>query len=440
MNLEDILQRFLDAGMLDVGEDDSKLEQLHAAADDLSTSFTADRRRVIEHTLVALDPDMPPNDPTLAEAESAVKSHWKSFRNRFAGDPRQVLRAVTFEALRIAGEADIDIAAVVWLTGGSYLPFARLGREESICKDLIYRMGEATEDVAEEEWSDNYQYDTPMLPDFKVDASGLKAPAINEKELLKHLAAAAGPSNNQGVEMGAEPNQYWPNQHPTHWAGAFAKRAASGISEVMNDAQVVLFNKVIEALGKSGSGLKDYAAALTDALGEAIESIGRSADAGKRREKLLWWKETLYSHTLRRSYRTLDPVATALVMAYDLHQQVLNHHPQSVEYLLRETMREVIGTPAPLKFLEACERLRSSKEAPDLTQLFERGVVTAASTSARRPLLDYIEEVLNSSSVNAKHMKRLVGLDSSAKIALDELSVWLFRDLQARRLSVQSPS
>lgn len=437
--MEDMLQRFLDAGMLDVGEDDSRLEQLHAAAHDVAASFATDRSRVIAHTLVALDPEVPPDEPMLTEIESAVKKHWKSFRNRFAGDPRQVLRAVELEALRAAGESDADTAAVVWLIGGSYLPYARLDREESICRELLVRMGEIFEEAAEEEWSNDYHYKPPNLPNPKVDVSGFKAPLIDQDELTKHLLAAAGPSNAASTEIGDEANIYSPNSNPAYWSSTFAPRAARGISEVIDQSHVALFKKVSETVGKTNGGLKEYAAALSDAFGESVESVMRSAATNKRREKLLWWKETLYSPALKQSYRSLEGVPAALAMAYDLHTLVPERHPQSVEYLLRETMRQIASTLPSVTLLEACERLRSGEMTRNLTRSSGRESGTSAPVRTnlwRCSLLDYVESILDGGSLNAGDLERRLGIDAEIEVRSEELSVWLFRDFQARRLTV----
>src|SRR5262245_4555751 len=124
-----ILQRFLDQGLLDIGDDDEKLKHLQKASHDLMQRLQRKRFTAISTTLAALDPEIASDDPILVDAESLLKKYWTTVRNRYSGVPRQLLRAILFDALQSAGRADTSVAAMIWLTGSSIAQLINLGGE-----------------------------------------------------------------------------------------------------------------------------------------------------------------------------------------------------------------------------------------------------------------------------------------------------------------------
>ena len=420
-----ILQRFLDVGMLAIGSDDEKFTHLQEAARDISRELAAHRDDVIGHTLVALDPTIPPDEPVLTTTEAAIKEHWRTFRNLFPDPPIELLRAVILEALHLAGTADVTVAATVWLTGGSYLPYARLGREKPICTELLVDLGKATETTADDEWS--YQPARTAITasgdDSRTAGSGPEAIAVDEidnQTLADEWTSAAtkGP--------------YFPTNNPTEWARAFATDAATSLAAALNTAYGPALEQIVGVLQRLD---ERFAAANR----EVADLIGRDSAVGERRVGLLWWKETLYSPTVRRSYRSIEAPAAAPLMAYDLHRQVPAYHPQGVEYLLRETMREA----HPIDRRELSERLTliavltsivSSSEAPEL----RRALGDARHRQGRIPLLDYMRDALGGVSISPDDFAKRVGVPGDATIGLDDVAVWVFRDLQAHRLAAAS--
>ena len=115
-----ILQDFLVCGLVEIGEEDKRLEWLEAAATELAKALIKTKRKLINYTLVALDDDLPETEPVFAEVEAAVTAHWKALRGKFPETPRQLLRGVILAALDKVKEDDIA-ASIVWLIGGSIL-------------------------------------------------------------------------------------------------------------------------------------------------------------------------------------------------------------------------------------------------------------------------------------------------------------------------------
>jgi hypothetical protein len=426
-----VLQRFLDAGMLDIGEDDEKFKHLQNASQDLAKNLSEKKTQVINHTLVALDPNIPPDEPVLLDAETVIKEHWKTYKNRFPDVSRQLLRAVILEALHTAGIQDSEIASTIWLTGGSLLPFLDLGRERAICLDLLLRMGDEAEKKGVEAWSGGNPDTAFSFPSFSSKLPKLEKPAVDVGELTNHLIAASGPQGKDGQQTGKNHNPHWSNSAP-HWSHEFAPRAAAGIAEVLNTSYATLLNSIAKTLKQFDAELDDFSKAFDSAIKQAVCDVAMGTNAIELRNLLLWWKQTLYSPSLRRSYRTLKPPTTAMVMAYDLHHQVPPYCPQSVEYLLRETVAATIKGDDILPFISICETVKSDKDVSEWKQRFD----LQKQYHGRTSMLNFVENVFASAAIESERVQRLVGIEPTATIGLEDWSVWLFRDLQARRLAL----
>lgn len=428
-----ILQNFLDQGMLDIGEDDAKFDALKKAATDQAKILEANKPKVISYTLVALDPNIPSDDPVLVEVEDAVKTYWQTLRNKYKSTPKQILRAVILEALRLASENNEAVATIIWLTGGSFLPYTDLGREREICTKFISEMGEVAERKAVEDWTASHEYSPTELPPLNIQLPEAKITKVSQDDLAQELAAATGPRNEQG-QAGERANRYWPNNNPEQWSHHFASRAAEGIVKVVNQSYSKLVKNINETISQFDEPLKEHASAIDTFIKNSIVQVIQSASMQERRGALLWWKQTLYSPSWQCSYRSLNSCQAALLMAYDLHKQVTIHTPQSVEYLLRESVREVIGAEgsAEVTLIKFCENLSSDSGKLKFNQLLG----SEDTVLGRIPLFKFIQCTLQN-QLNIDQLSERVGVASDTKVKLEELSTWLFRDFQAQRLAMQ---
>lgn len=435
--MENMLQRFLDAGMLNMVEDDEKFKHLQQTAQDLAAKPAKNRTDVIKSTLVALDPEAPPQEATFEKVEEALKKHWQTVKAKFPDIPRQLLRGILFEALRIRGQKDAPTAAIIWLTGASYLPYSRLGREEQVCRSFLTDMGSIAEKKAIEEWTSNYEYTPPTIPTLEVDFE-VEPPMVDKDALTKHLEAASGPSNAEGETTGPNPTSNWPNSGQT-WSHQFAPRAATGIAEVINNSYGVLLDSIIEAFKQAGTELSGHNTLINSAIEAAINQVAQGATINERRSSLLWWRQTLYSETLTQSYRQLDLAEAALLMGYDLYKQVPDFHPQSVEFLLREAVQHIAHSQEPsaserITLVDFCQQLRESTYVPVLV----KALGSADSGEVGRvPLLSVVKSSLSGESFDSTKLLDRVGIAGETEIKFEELAVWMFRDLQANHLATQ---
>ena len=419
-----MLQQFLDAELLGIGDEVEKFGFLEKAVPTIVKSLKENREKLVPFTLVALDSDALDTEPAFVEVEAAVKEHWKTLRSKFKEVPRQIFRAVILEALEQLGKEDEVASAIIWLTGSSFLSYGSIEeRALPLCRGLFAQLGDKMEEKAVNEWTLEPSSKPLKLPALNVKLPDAKAVKVNVDQLAKEMAAAAGPQDQQG-QTAENPNQFWPNS-AQHWAYQFAPRAAKGIGATIDKAS----KDILASLDPLEDGLSKYGSAINAAVQKAIDSAVSGVVAQQRRAGLIWWKETLFSEARRRSYRGLNGSETAFLMAYDLHQNVPSFSPQSVEFLLRETVRSAIGAAQqPSDLVAVLSELGLDKNNLRLAEL-----VTADENQGRATLTKFIVLFL-SGKVKEADLKKKTGLPANGKIEAEDLAVWIFRDLQARSL------
>ncbi|MBB5052796.1 hypothetical protein HNQ36_002770 [Afipia massiliensis] len=326
----DILHRFLQNGLIEIGPEDERLTRLRAAAAQMASSITAERHGTPRFAMVAFDPKVSGDDPVLDEVAEAVAAHWATYRSAFADRPITVFRAVLLDGLRQAQEEDSGVAAAVALTTRNMLPHFDLGREKEILSGFAARSEELLSENVLDDWSTEVG-DTG--PKHAIPAAA-KPNRLDRKVLLAKIEAAVGPTNEKG-EAGSAPNSHWPNQGQP-WSFMFAPKITAAIAEsvdAMSDAVMNSRAKVDEALIN----------AMKDFVGANLPTLIRASTALERRLDLLWWRQSLYSNPAKRSYRSMRPAAAAMQMAADVFASVSVLCPPSVEYFLREAVAEVVG-------------------------------------------------------------------------------------------------
>lgn len=429
-----MLQQILGAGLLDIGDEDTKFEFLEEAAEDVADLLTDAPEKVPFYTLIALDPQVDPGDPVLQEVEAVVTKRWKTLRNRFRDRPRQLLRAVILEALDRAAQHHGDsVPGIIWLSGASYFPHADLGQEREILSDFLLRMGNAAEADATQAWS-LPEGKLPKMPTPLIKVPEIAVPKIDAKKLQAGFEAASGPQSSQGTAH-PDSNPHWPNQG-SPWSHQFAPRAAKAVSGALVPVMDELGKGLGGTTGVIEEALRDHAKAIRAALKTAMDRMNEAVEAERTRTALLWWRQALYSPSAQTGYRRIRLQAAAFCMALDLHYEAPSKSPRSVEYLLREAIRELVGPNRTSEDLPAvtipafCEEVRAGlAELPTRPE-----VVHSPCRGGRMPLLLYIRSRISDLGGTDEDLLSSVGLDPDTMVSLDDLAVWLFRDLQAEAL------
>lgn len=349
-----------------------------------------------------------------------IKHHWKTFRNTFRDDvPQQILRAVILEALQQACDEDDALVSIVWLTGRSYLPYMQQGSEYDLCTHFLHGLGERAESNATSMWSDAdslSSMETAVAPQFALPE--IDVTALDKDELVQQVTAAASPGTNP----------YTVAQNASAWSAHFGQAVASNIANALDLIPTNVVDSIAEALNQA-------VPAYLSSLLNPETTVNERFATRSRRINLLWWKETLYSSTLGKGYRGIDPATAAIVMACDLHQQSPLYHPESLEYLLRETVRDVGSTDAPrVVLIDACTSFPQVNEASFLAEQLGGG----PTKNGRVALLAFLQSLFDSKSSTAEDMQRAIGVAVDTAITLQDLAVWVYRDLQAQQLATTS--
>jgi len=411
-----LIQRFFDASLIPADTTDERLGHYQSAATDLAGRFESEPELVPLVSSVAIDPNCPATEPLFAVVETAVKEHWKTFLVNNNDKPRQICRAIMLESLEKRAEGNDLVAATIWNASANLLGNVEGGLDQKLIESFVRGMGQRCETYAASVWHSN-----PNSPDgrpkLELTIPAAKASKVDQASLLAGLGDASGPTRKDGTS-GQVKNQYWSNQQQ-HWSHQFAPIATAAIAAAI-DGSVAGLSPTIKGLNKN----------LSSAINEHADLLSRwVVDCQKRNEKstsLLWWKEAMYSPSLKRGYRGLKPADLALLSAHDLCLILGAPIPQSVEYFLSEAILKVYPKNPKLTLNQLITAFKSSKHAG--TVIDSWGEVE----EGRISLSDFIS--ISASKNIAKSSQARVGIKTSVALHLTEWAVWFLRDNVARQL------
>jgi hypothetical protein len=169
---------------------------------------------------------------------------------------------------------------------------------------------------------------------------------------------------------------------------------------------------------------------LTDEVRQAEKLLTESHDASRMRLDVLWWSEALYSPSLGCGYREMElPIAT-LAAVVDIAAIVPALSPASVSYVLGETVYRLSRIledeeAQPLSFYLGA----LAKGKKDFMKAFPQ-----VHAEMRLPLLGLVVDASGGVVPTEEIFRSRTGLDISLKLFSGEFAMWVFRDIQARRL------
>lgn len=415
---EDILQRFLAKRLFDVGGDDARLAFLRQAAEELANLLKGSPERVVAFTMVAIDPDVPPNEPILAEVAAILQGKWNSYTGAFSDATLPVVfRAIILTALdKIIGSE--PVAAAVTLTSRNLLPRLGAKADISLWTTLIDSAAHRLELRARREWAlptaANFEQAELKLPAVPPVASA----TVSREWLTKQLTAAAAPNDQDGEATNG--NQNWPNENQT-WVYQFAPRAATAVASAVDAVTKKLAEAVTGAFDAKAQG-----EAISAYIGSVAANIAQMSLGLERRNSLVWWKEALYSPSAQRSYREVAlPVAAAL-MAIDASKQTGPFAPRMAEAFLLETIRvlDPAATAAPRPLTGLCAEAVQGEGADIVLE-----ALGALHREAGRTSLASL--IASGETIDSSVLVRRIGLAGDAELSPAGFALWLFRDLQA---------
>ncbi|WP_343604810.1 GTPase-associated system all-helical protein GASH [Fluviicola sp.] len=406
------LQPLLQAGLLDIGDNDERLANVEKSISDLEKHLKKNISLLPSYILVGLDPEINENDPVLEEVETIVASNWKALRAKFSERPISILRSVILHALYNVGINDSKIARIIYLTASNFYPYAKLGREKVTVDSILTELAELAERNAIEEWS--LIDEEPKIKIGTLKIEGLKSTKVTVgKESLKQSLAQ---STNQST------NGYNPYHNQNDWSNSFANLASEGISKAIETAA----NKATESLDLSSveASVNKFFTDFKKSLDQSLKESFTSIQSVERRSKLLWWKETLYSASLKDSYRTIEKVLQPIVLAKDLYMQLPAIVPVSVNYLLKDTLLLLNDSAdEKLTFEKLLKELEQESNKVILKNYFSEAEVK----EKRIAVIDFIG-LLAYDKVKIDSFKKYTGIDKNEQTSFSDIAVIMLND------------
>jgi hypothetical protein len=425
---DEVILRFLEIGIVDVGADDTKLEKIRLAVADLVASVKADPSRTQKYTMVAADPDIRASDPVIVEAMAVLKKHWITVSNTFQATPTAIIRAMLVDALVQAARKDDGVAVAFVNTARNTLPYSQVANERPIWLDVVAEIESLVDKRAEFEWSTPETISVPNFAFQPPAQSAQEVPeiAIDRDALNASLLGATGP-HAQGS------NPHYPHNNPQPWGIEFAKRASKGIADAFNEALADLNIEPIDI----GQPLSALCTAINDHLDSTLASFSRSTAGLQRRTSLLWWKESMYSPSARAGYRDFPAFSAAALMAVDLHTQLPTFSPASVAFFLSEAI-QILPTVQNAGETEVKNIIEEVRTVEALDYLRRAASELVASPAGRTPLIAVLGFPEITGEIDDTKLQELVGMPVGYKMSPIEWGAYIFRELQAARAAKSS--
>lgn len=413
-----LLQPFLQAGLLNIGDSDERLEHVIKTIADLRKKLIKDHSLLIPYILVALDPNISCDEQVLIDTEVIATEHWKALRSKFTDRPIPLLRAIICNALYDLGMNDPKLARIIYLTATNFYPYAKLGKEKVIIEQMLSELGNLAEEDAVEEWALSTTQPELKLPVLKVSGLKFNDIKVDITDLKAKLKVASNTS----------PEGYQPYNYPEEWSTHFSNNASAGISALLT----ATFKSFADGVSPTSieTPINKFFTEFKSSLDQSIKASFTSIQAVERRSKLLWWKETLYSTSLKDSYRTVNKYLQAFITAIDLYNQLPAIVPVSVDYLLRDTF--LLLEKAAEEKLSFTEILHAI-ELPENKAILANCLPEPLEGSNRRSVSDYFGLVIHGkTTINT--FKQFTGIDASEQATLNDIAVMVLHDFMSKHL------
>lgn len=416
------LQSTLKSGLFDIGDSDERLKWLQQSVTALVKYLKKNYSLLSKYSLVALDPNISDKEPILNDVEEIVTKYWKALRGKYPDMPRNIHRGVILNALMQLGSEDPVAARIIYLTSTNFYPYAKLGKEKEVVHTLLTELGEIAENHAIEEWSlieeePKLKLGVLKINDLKLGSAKIDKDNLNAEMLKAVQNAPSGHGSNHGGN--------------STWGPHFATTSSDAIGSSLDSALSKLNKSLAPATLEDP--INKFFTNFKKSLDENLKASFASILAIERRSKLLWWKETLYSPSLRKSYREVSKPILPIIMGSDLNEQVAKITPISVDYLLRDTLlilNEKKGEK--MKFKDFFNSLKKDSTKSEITNLLPE----INESDGRISVTEFIVLFLNDKA-KLKDFTERTGIEETDEISVEDLSVAIFHDLLTKRLSSQ---
>lgn len=399
--MQKITTQYLKSKLFNLERDD--LKDLDATTEKIKEILS--ENDLVKYTLSAINPNIQSDDAIFQLIENHISDDWTTYYG-FSNDKKKTLsRVVVLEALSQIAVDSFENANIIWLSSRDIVKHYQFNKPE---KDIIHSfLNDELGNQVENHAAENNQINSINL---KIEKFAEEVDIELDIEKLKQYLRASVIPEGQFEEQ--KSNRQWTGGNANTqriWATDFADIASKGINAFIKDfvekqtQTITTFNKQLDKL------LQD--------INEQIVSISKQ---NSFRSQILWWNKSLYSTSQRNTYREINDVLLPIIMAYDLAQIVPFVYPESVDYLLRETVRAAKNGDDKINLKDWLEKIQTHQ-----TDL-EKVIQSKATTQDRILLLDFIQEKCAISD-----MEKRLGIEH-AELSLEDLAVWLFHNFQVQ--------
>jgi hypothetical protein len=410
-----ILQELLAAGLIDKVEgDDGRLEKIEKAVIAVAEALKKERPKLIAAILAALDDGASDSDPAIRLAETALIDEWKTVLSVHPDKPVHIYRSILFAAC--AAVAQGENAAILWLTAADTLPFCQLGAEAEAVRRLVASFAETAEEQAVAGLSPSpRRKKTPeplILPESEIEPY-----TIDREEFVPKLTAAV-----QNVQVAH------------HSPQGFINSFTGQMKELLGDLTDGLAENVEHNQKGLEKSLREYLSSFSQSVQESMALATSFATKEQLKIDALWWYESLYSLSSRKSYREISPFAAVVLMPLDLISLTPVLSPSAVGYVLSEAVARLpnMGYERTLPLSEIIVEVSAAKGELAPSRISE--FVEPLSLTGRLSLRDVVRFSLNDAPDFTGLLKR-ARIPNDAKISLPHLARVILRQEQAIRLA-----
>lgn len=394
---QDMIGRLLHAGLMTgLGDDPERAGWLRSAATELSAELHGSEL-VPSAVMASCDSSVSANAPPIAATEDRVRAQWETFRNAHpGGEAAALLRAVTLHALFLAAEHKPETGAALWYLFRNVADTAPEDRFSEVVAEAVRSLDMDVAGQAETLWTTASSHRDLRMPD---------------------VTAPEGTEVSRGTA--------------TRLSKAFPEIPVNGPQQLRDGLKQPLVNAVsglaaaVEtAMAEDGERQREMVRGFSRELGVRLRRILDEQEqliaAAALRDRLLWWRLAGRSPSLgNRRYDEVDPATRCVAAALDLASLVPELTPVAVEHLLADVVH---GDDGHVDV--TIDEVRSASE--------ERGGFEIVSISeARAPAI--LVDVVIGGVDDDRLPESLAGSRSNV-----ELSVLLFREVQALRLLAES--
>lgn len=406
-----MLKNYLNANLLAL-TDDGDFKKLKKSADEIAKKLVKNKSKIVSYTLSAIDPSISVDNTNIVESKDIIIKNWSTFATNAKDTPLTYIRAVMLEALSSISD-DANHSLLIWFASRNIVQYHNLGKEKDIILAFLTKLGNDINQKANKEWALS---NNNTLSKIEIELKDITKYLINDDNLKKYLEDASGPSNSDGVANFDSPNSVWPNSGQS-WSHQFAPRATKGIKNAIDSS----LKAIVMVVNENKNTIQN---SLTKALEQVQTEVSNRSKSLQLRSELLWWKEAGYSSSTDKSYDELDKNILGIVLAYDYSSFIPVIYPKSVDYFLKETYKGLKGSAEEVLTLEDfVKTVQHHKE--ELKLIFPEEEALAGKST----LLNFVNSLIWSKN-KLTQFEELVGIPLNIKLSSNELTTWLFHDIQ----------